>query len=371
MYSYWENKYWFEIYDYIIVGAGIVGLTSALMLKRRLPDSNILFLERNAIPQGASTKNAGFSCFGTVGEIVDDLKSMSESEVIKTIKLRYEGLQLLKELHTPNSIDYTSNGGYEMFDSEENFGALNSEVAKVNELVEAAIGIKKVFQVIKSPKHFNFYTSCIYNAYEAQLNPVLMVKSLISMARDLGIQLGFGFDVDSYTVEGDNYLLRINNELLVRGKNLLLTTNAFVKNLLADLDVVPARNQVLVSEPIPDLKVKGTYHFDKGYVYFRDIDNRLLIGGARNIAPESEMTADFGPNASIEKHLVEFAERHILDQKLKIAYKWSGIIATGSTKNPIVRKINSGLYTAVRLGGMGVAIGSKTASQLVDLVTEG
>ena len=61
--SYWEIKTWFTKVDFTIVGSGIVGLSTALWLKNRFPKSNILILEKGILPQGASTKNAGFACF--------------------------------------------------------------------------------------------------------------------------------------------------------------------------------------------------------------------------------------------------------------------------------------------------------------------
>ena len=28
-----------------------------------------------------------------------------------------------------------------------------------------------------------------------------------------------------------------------------------------------------------NLKIKGSFHYEKGYYYFRNIDNRILLGG--------------------------------------------------------------------------------------------
>ena len=67
--SYWELKSWFTNVDYTIVGSGIVGLSCALQLKDQFPKANILVLERGMLPQGASTKNAGFACFGRLLKI--------------------------------------------------------------------------------------------------------------------------------------------------------------------------------------------------------------------------------------------------------------------------------------------------------------
>ena len=77
-YSYWELKEWFTNIDFTIVGSGIVGLNCALQLKKQHPHSKILILEKGILPQGASTKNAGFACFGSLSELIDDLKSRNK-----------------------------------------------------------------------------------------------------------------------------------------------------------------------------------------------------------------------------------------------------------------------------------------------------
>jgi aspartate oxidase len=81
--SYWEIKNWFSNVDYTIVGSGIVGLHTAIRLRERFPKAKILILEKGILPQGASTKNAGFACFGSVSEIIDDFNTHCEEEVIE------------------------------------------------------------------------------------------------------------------------------------------------------------------------------------------------------------------------------------------------------------------------------------------------
>ena len=113
--SYWELKNWFTDVDYTIVGSGIVGLHAALRLRERFPDSKILVLEKGILPQGASTKNAGFACFGSLSEIIDDLKSHSEEEVVNLVQKRWKGLQLLRKRLGDDKIDFKPYGGYELF----------------------------------------------------------------------------------------------------------------------------------------------------------------------------------------------------------------------------------------------------------------
>ena len=99
----------------IIVGSGIVGLSTAVFLKKRFPKSKILVLEKGILPQGASSKNAGFACFGSLSEILEDLKSHSVDEVLSLLKSRVDGLQLLRQMLGDEALDYRSYGGYELF----------------------------------------------------------------------------------------------------------------------------------------------------------------------------------------------------------------------------------------------------------------
>ena len=53
---------------------------------------------------------------------------------------------------------------------------------------------------------------------------------------------------------------------------------------------------------------------------------------------------------------------------IAIAHRWSGIMGMGAQKRPIVEQLSAHVYCGVRLGGMGVAIGSKIGQELADLV---
>lgn len=367
MYSYWEEKNWFSNYDYIIIGAGIVGINTAINIKQRYPGKTVAILERGALPSGASTKNAGFACFGTIGEILDDLEHQSEQEVVDTIKMRYEGLELLKKRVTKRAMEMESLGGYEVFLDKNEFTKHFEQLDFVNQIIEQAIGVKDVIKTFNQSFSSGLYKKCFYNSLEGQLNPVLLIKDLIHQANQLGVVLHFNCGLAKY--EKDDYFkLTLMNGLEVIAENLIICSNAFLSDIHPGYDVIPARNQVLVTKPLKDLKIKGTFHFDKGYVYFRNINNRLLIGGARNIDLKTEETTDFGPNQKVIDYLRFFAESHLGIKIDNDAINWSGIIATGVSKKPIIEKTKEGSIIAARLGGMGVAIGSLVAKEAVQLL---
>ena len=53
---------------------------------------------------------------------------------------------------------------------------------------------------------------------------------------------------------------------------------------------------------------------------------------------------------------------------VSIDMRWSGIMGMGKTKSPIVRQLSPTTVCAVRMGGMGVAIGSLIGRQAAEMV---
>ena len=110
MISFWEKKELLS-YDLIVLGGGITGMFCALSYREKFPKASIAILERGLFSSGASTKNAGFACFGSLTELIEDIEQMSESDVYKIIQMRIEGLSLLRKTLGDNNLGIQFNGG--------------------------------------------------------------------------------------------------------------------------------------------------------------------------------------------------------------------------------------------------------------------
>lgn len=367
--SYWEKKSWFENIDFTIVGSGIVGLHAALNLRTRFPESKILIIEKGSLPEGASTKNAGFACFGSLSEIVDDLKLQSPEEVFKLISKRWEGLQLLRNGIGDEAMDFQQNGGYELFTEKdkETFNECLEQLDFVNELLFPLFKTP-VFKMQKDMFGFkNIQQHIIFNPFEAQIDTGKMMQKLLKQALSEGILILNNQSVTDYEEAGSEVKV-VLGDFSFSTKKLLFATNGFSKDLFSE-DVQPARAQVLITKPIPNLEIKGTFHLDKGYYYFRNIDKRILFGGGRNLDFKGETTTNFGNTNLIQNELERLLKEVILpNHHFEIEHRWSGIMGMGQTKNPIVKQLSYHVYCGVRLGGMGIAIGSLVGKELADLV---
>ncbi|MDQ7959596.1 FAD-binding oxidoreductase [Flavobacterium lindanitolerans] len=368
--SYWELKNWFSNIDFAVVGSGIVGLHAALRLREKFPESKILVLERGFLPQGASTKNAGFACFGSISEIIDDLRNHSEEEVIQLIRKRWQGLQLLRNRLGDAAIDYKLYGGYELFlkDSESHYNECLQKIPFINEVLKPLF---KADVFAKQIDRFDFrgiHEYLVFNPFEGQIDTGNMMEALLKQAIAANILILNRQNVVAYHETSEGVQIS-TDDFDFSAKKLLFATNGFAEKLTNGA-VKPARAQVLITEPIPNLDIKGTFHIDRGYYYFRNFGDRILFGGGRNLDFEGETTSAFGQTDLIQNKLEEILKEVILPgHNFKIEHRWSGIMGMGSSKKPIVEKLSEHVYCGVRLGGMGVAIGSLVGQELADLVT--
>ncbi|MDX1652104.1 MAG: FAD-dependent oxidoreductase [Brumimicrobium sp.] len=371
--SYWEKDLFINDLDVIIVGGGIVGYSAAISLKEKYPTLKILILERGYLPTGASTKNAGFACFGSPSELLDDLRNMSESEVTALIKKRYDGLQILRRRCGDENIDLQISGSHELFtDSKKDkelFESVKEKLRHLNEIVEQATGIKENFSLSKADFGFKNVNGLIFSKGEGQLHPGKMMRRLHEIAVAQGISIFFGSEVQNWSVNTNDEIEVATSHGTLKTSKLILATNGFSKAIWPDAELNPARGQVLVTEPLENIKFEGTFHYDAGYVYFRNIGKRILIGGARNLDLEGETTTDFKNSEIITGSLKNLLYEVLCpDSKPKIAYSWAGIMGVGNVRMPIIQEVEKNVFAGVRLGGMGVALGSLVGEKLAEMI---
>jgi gamma-glutamylputrescine oxidase len=367
--SYWERESYVKNNDFIVIGAGIVGYSCALELQKNHPDAQITILERGYLPTGASSKNAGFACFGSATELADDLSQQSEDEVWETVAMRWEGLQNLIGLVGIESLDLQTNGSWDLITSEDKieFEKCAQLIPYFNDKIAQITKEKSVYSIdnqVASTFNFRKIETSFKNRLEGQINTGSMVKKLHKLCIDAGINCLFGIEVIDFQDTNNGVQISTNFGEFSSSK-LAICTNGFAQQLLPNEDVQPARAQVLITKPIANLKLKGTFHYQKGYYYFRNIHNRILFGGGRNLDFQGETTTSFDQSNLIQENLTRILSEVILpSQSYEIDYFWSGIMGVGKTKKPIIKKISPNTAIGVRMGGMGVAIGSLVGKQV-------
>jgi gamma-glutamylputrescine oxidase len=374
--SIWESESFFAPKEVIIVGSGFTGLWSAYYIKKMHPHWAVLILDRGIIPAGASTRNAGFACFGSLTELLSDSAANGEEEMLKLVEMRYRGLKKIRKHFESQDISYEETGGYELIpnQSPSDVNLLRTRIDQVNQKLKPLTGKGKTFILNDSKTSaFGFGGShhLVENVLEGQLHSGKLCEALLQLVQSMGVKVLTQVETKQLEKSAGGFLLHTNLPVVLKAAKILVCTNAFAKTLLPDLDIKPARGQILVTAPLPVVKFKGCFHFDEGYYYFRNLGNRVLLGGARNKFFREEETFAVGTSGPVQDELERFLREIILpDTPYQIEYRWSGTMAVGKEKKPIVQKISDNLYCAVRMSGMGVVLAPEIGRMAAGLMNE-
>jgi len=372
--SIWEKESFYAPKDVIIVGSGLVGLWCAWYLKKKNPKLSIAIVDRGIIPTGASTRNAGFACFGSVTELAEDMEKYGEDNMLQLVEMRFNGLQRIRKVFKDKTIDFDLCAGYELFTENDSHKKeqLKDDMHRLNKLLHNITGKEKTFnQANKKIPELGLHgvTHLIENKLEGYLHSGKLCQALLQAVQGMGVTVLNAIEISGFEKNNDRIDLYTNQLVNISTSRLLICTNAFARQLLPNLNIVPARGQVLVTTPIEGLKLKGTFHYDAGYYYFRNLGNRILLGGARNKAFEEEATTEMTITEKIQHELEQFLAKYILPgYTYQITDRWSGIMGMGNEKMPIVKEVSPQVFCAVRMSGMGVALAPVIGEQIADMM---
>lgn len=386
MLSFWEQDA-APLHDALIVGGGLVGLSTAIQIKRRKPQWRVAVLERGLLPSGASTRNAGFACFGSLTEILSDIERMGRDAALALVEKRFRGLHKLRETLGDMAIGYEHHGGYELL--------MDAQMEALHGLPSLNVWLRPIFktEVFQQMKDRNGQSAAasmgfnvkqvravVRNPFEGQIHSGKLMAALEIRARESGVEIRTGAEVEDFDENDALATLWVRqpgskDRLPFRASQVVFCANGSTHRLLPSTGIVPARGQILVTEPIPDLRWKGCFHLDEGFVYFRDLSTpegpRILLGGARNLAFEAEATDEMAITQTIQGRLEQLLRDTILPGKApRVARRWAGVMGFGPEKKPIVKRLGPRTVLGFGCNGMGVALGSLIAEEAAALAVD-
>lgn len=377
MFSIWEKETFFAPQDVIIIGSGFVGLWSAFYLKKKHPKLKVTVVDRGVIPAGASTRNAGFATFGSLSEMVWDAQTMGVDKMLQVTEMRFKGLERIQKHFGKKAIDFCSCGGYELFaEGDTSTEKLKEDIDYVNALLKPITSLKKIFRwADENIAAFGFGGTkhLIKNKREGCLHPGKLVQALLQTIQGMGITVMNNVDVTHIHHYDKKIELTTNQPFNLSTAQLLLCTNAFTQRLLPELDVVPARGQVLLTSPIENLPFNGVFHSEEGFYYFRNLGNKVLLGGARHKAFADEATTAAQTTEFIQQALENYLADVVLPtfkNRYTISHRWAGIMDFGGEKTPIVKQVSATVFCAVRMSGVGVTLAPVVAQQVTNMMRE-
>ncbi len=358
--------------DHIVIGGGIIGLQTALELRARDTHARIVVLERGLLPAGASSRNAGFACFGSMTEILHDIDTMGATAALAIVERRWRGLCRLRQRLGDDVIGFENFGGFELLRDSE-IGALQ-RIDEVNAHLQPLFG-QTVFSVdaagLRNSGFAAHVKALVRNPLEAQVHSGRLMRALALLAAQQRIEIHTGANVTALEDDGQCIHVQVADQraLTFRAPRVAICTNGITSDLLPDCGIVPGRGQVIMTEPIAGLRWRGTYHLDEGFYYFRNVNNRVLLGGGRNLDFAAEVTTGMMLTDRIQLALDALLRDTILPGiDVRIAQRWSGIMGFAADKHPIVRRLSERIVLGFGCNGMGVALGADIAAETATLL---
>lgn len=354
-----------EEVETVVVGAGIVGLSTAYWLTRsgRRP----VVLDADGIASHASGRNAGFFLTGTAQAYTSLVRAIGEPAVYRLWELSTENRELLRgEILDPGKIDceFIPEGSWitampdrpdqerELRESCERLASLgfNLEWREAAE-VQKASGCPKLGGGIFQPR-------------DGGIDPVRLCRGMARLIGEAGGQVRTGMRVRRLEPEGDR--VRVITDLgHLLAERVVLAINAYAPTLLPHLqgEILPIRGQIFTTAPGPR-DLQGVWYVNDGYEYFRQLrDGTFLLGGCRWVARDTEVGYEETPTAKVQGALESFlknsfprfADRPILN-------RWAGTMAftaDGLPRTGEVPGVPGAIYVA-GMNGHGMSLGFAT-----------
>lgn len=370
MWSYWEKEQILSA-DLVVVGAGFTGLSAALHYLENHSNRKVIVLDRSPFSMGASTRNAGFACIGSPTELLMNLENYTEDEVFTLVGKRYRGLCTILNRFGTRAIGACNAPSFELIvQSQEEvlhkLDYLNRSLS--NHLPSSP------FEIVSKNQHpipdaISDFPHSIRLIFEYPLNPGMLYQSLWRETAQAGALIWGGLtflDYESRSSFIDLYFQDAENRPgKIRTKDLLICSNGFTKQFLkAQTNIEPGRGMILLSKPFEKRPFEGMYHLERGNVYFREVDNRLLFGGGRHWFVDEENTDEFGLNARLEKELIALSQRVFPGLAIEWEDKWSGIMGFSNQFKPTVKWIDENTLLGAGMNGMGLALGFSFGKEL-------
>lgn len=368
--SFWESPS--TSFDIVIIGGGFLGSWTAYELSKERKLS-IAVIESSTLSRGASTNNAGFACFGSASELLSDINFLGEKKSLEITNKRLNGIKKIRSVLGDSAISFDNCGGYEIFFD---YDTVPSEdtIQQLNELLQSSLSIHPFrflsTNEILSQGFSNNVKTAIANPHEGSIHPVKALEALHSLAKYNGVQFFFNTTFQAYNAINSRIsVISAGVEDTIITKKVIHCTNAFSHYG----DIVPGRGQVLLTSVIESLPFRGTFHYDEGYVYFRNVDSkegrRILLGGGRNKDFSTEESTAFESNPTIMNYLQDFLSSILpTSTDFSIEKTWTGIMGFSKDKLPIVQQLNNNEFLGFACNGMGVALTPIISEEIAALV---
>ena len=335
-----------------VVGAGLAGLSVALELCRA--GVSVIVVEAGRIAWGASGRNGGFVSAGFAVDIENIVQRCGIEQAKRLYQYSALGTQLVR-----NNIDQLAphclmGEGHFSVSRYPATAAMTKQARILNNQFDYSVDLwsdNDLKTIIQSQRYFNG----IYSRYSFHIHPLNYALALAKEIENLG---GLIFETSrARTLEPSEFGHLVKTESgSIQAEKIIICTSGYDQGFYPPVSnsVVPVATHVVVTTPLdgdlPGLINTPAAISDTSNAcdYYRLIDDqRLLWGGKITTRKTPPKALDNLMHQSMVNVFPELS-------RVKIDYRWSGLMGYCRHKMPVIRQLQTGVWVATAFGGQGL-----------------
>jgi gamma-glutamylputrescine oxidase len=324
--------------DAIVVGGGVTGCSCALTLAQA--GLRVRLYEAREIAGGASGRNGGFALRGSAGPYDRARAELGPDRARRLWELTERTLDRLEALAGDA---FRRVGSLRLAaDSAER----NALAAEHDALREDGLAVEWIEPDALGEPLAGLFHGAILHPPDGALQPARWVRRLARRAAEAGAEIVQHNRVELAELEADAVVVAADG-----------STGALLPELR---DVVrPTRGQVVVTEPLPEVRYARPHYSRADYDYWHQLpDRRLVLGGNRDAALEDEFTDVEATTPVVQERIEALAER-LAGFRPAITHRWAGIWGGSPDGLPFVGRVpgRDGVWVAGGYAGHGNVLG--------------
>ena len=371
--AYWQDSSAAEPVcevDILIVGAGIAGWSVAYWLREE--GLSVAVLDRGDRCAGATGRNAGFATCGSVEHYARQVSKHGPALARELWALSEDNLRLIQSELVDRGVqcDFARRGTYSLAGSEHELGELEQSTALMRSegIHVSMVDARHVAEHLGAR---GFTGGALYHD-DGELHPVKLVAGMAELS---GADFHPFHEVHRIEQGADGVDVYTQRRRF-RAQAVVLATNGYSYLLdpwFADR-IYPTRGQIVVTEPVAPFLAAPCY---ANFVldYFRQLpDGRVLIGGFRQLAKDTEVGSADEPNPVIQAALEAFLEEHFEALRGKrIEYRWAGIMGFSADGMPLIGSLphKPSVYFVGGFTAHGIGFAFKAGQLTARLIAHG